>query len=62
MGNPLAVILGSVIIAAAILLAFRWNIIIAGPDGDVVRLDHWTGHLSACGELQHSVDPRCGDK
>ena len=46
MRNPIAIVLAGIIIAAAILLAFRWDITV--ERGVVYRLDRWTGRVTAC--------------
>jgi hypothetical protein len=43
---PIAIMIAGSLIAAAILLAFRWQITAA--TGVVYRLDRWTGHIVAC--------------
>jgi hypothetical protein len=43
MNNALAIIIGAVIIAAAILIVFRWQL-----DGEEL-LDRWTGTVLRCG-------------
>jgi hypothetical protein len=44
MSTPLAIVVGAALIAAAILVAFRWEI--ASPG--VMRLDRWTGAVVLC--------------
>lgn len=46
MGNSIAILVGSALIAAAILLVFRWDMAAFG--GEAYRLDRWTGHVVAC--------------
>jgi hypothetical protein len=59
MGVPLAIILGSVIIAAAILFTFRWEDAgVRSADGNpaALRLDHWTGKVAICDlDVQRSL-------
>jgi len=43
----LAIVISGVLIATAILIAFRWQIS-AGP-GFVYRMDMWTGSVVSCG-------------
>jgi uncharacterized membrane protein len=45
MNNALAIIIGSVIIAAAILIVFRWQL--GGPE-PIMLLDRWTGTVIHC--------------
>lgn len=45
--KPAAVIVGAVAIAAAILLAGRWQIA-DGQGGAVYRIDRWTGQVVVC--------------
>jgi hypothetical protein len=44
MNNPLAIVIGAIIIAAAILIVFRWQL--TGPGS--VLLDRWTGTVVQC--------------
>jgi hypothetical protein len=44
---PIAIVIIGILIAIAILIAFRWEIS-AGP-GFVYRLDRWTGNVIGCG-------------
>jgi hypothetical protein len=47
--TPTAIILGAVIVAAAILCVFRWEAFRVGPQPfAVVRLDRWSGKLTGC--------------
>jgi hypothetical protein len=46
MKTSIALIIGAVIIAAAILFIGRWEI--APARGGLVRLDHWTGKIEEC--------------
>lgn len=42
-------IIGAIIIAAAILFVFRWEIATAGADRDsVLILNRWTGTVTVC--------------
>ena len=43
MNNPTAIVIGAVIIAAAILIVFRWQL---APPGEL--LDRWTGTILQC--------------
>jgi hypothetical protein len=43
MNIPVAIIIGSVIIAAAILIIFRWQY-----TADGMLLDRWTGTVTVC--------------
>jgi hypothetical protein len=45
MNNAVAIIVGAVVIAAAILIVFRWQI--ASP-GATMLLDRWTGTVVVC--------------
>jgi hypothetical protein len=60
MGTPIAIIVGALIIAAAILFTFRWEAATArGADGNpaVFRLDHWTSKVAVCAvDVQKSLD------
>jgi hypothetical protein len=42
-----AILCGSVLIAAAILVAFRWQIAASGG-AIVYRLDRWSGNIAVC--------------
>jgi flagellar basal body-associated protein FliL len=42
MNNAVAIIVGAVVIAAAILIVFRWQVAMPGP----ILLDRWTGRFS----------------
>ena len=44
MNTPLAIIIGAALIAAAILIVFRWEVAMPG----VIRLDRWTGSVVHC--------------
>lgn len=46
MGNPAAIIVGSLIIAAAILFSLRWEAF--AVNNGVLRLDRWTGTVVGC--------------
>ena len=43
-----AILCGAVLIAVAILVAFRWQIAPAGSLRAVHRLDRWTGNVTLC--------------
>lgn len=43
---PVAIILAGVIIGAAILATFRWEL--AAYGGETYRLDRWSGKIVAC--------------
>ena len=45
---PTAIMLGCVILAAATLFIFRWEIAVANTPGLAIRLDRWTGHIVGC--------------
>jgi hypothetical protein len=47
MGSSRAIIIGAALIAAAILFVFRWEIITGGGYSPL-RLDRWTGKVTAC--------------
>lgn len=49
MGTPGAIVLAGVLIAAAILFVFRWQV--AGPAP--LLLDRWTGKVVACDVPAH---------
>ena len=42
----IAVLIAGLLIAAAILISFRWQI--SAATGVVYRLDRWTGNIIAC--------------
>jgi hypothetical protein len=46
--TPVAILVGAVLIAAAILIVFRWEI--ASPG--VMRLDRWTGKIVLCNRMR----------
>jgi hypothetical protein len=48
MATPLAILIGSAIIATAIIFTFRWEIALGSGHPPVVRLDRWTGTVTAC--------------
>jgi hypothetical protein len=52
MGIPLAILIGSAVIAGAVLFTFRWEVALGGGQPPVVRLDRWTGAVTAC-----NIDP-----
>jgi hypothetical protein len=52
MGNPTAIIVGSALIAGAILLTNHWQLLSTNSgslEAGVVRLDRWTGTVTVCG-------------
>jgi hypothetical protein len=51
MSNATAIVIGAVIIAAAILIVFRWQLV-----PGAMLLDRWTGTVVPC-ETKHSSDP-----
>jgi hypothetical protein len=57
MNNALAILIGAVIIAAAILIVFRWQVV-----PDVYLLDRWTGTVTGClsvpGHSKLDCEPR----
>ncbi len=57
MGNSAAILIGSVIIAAAILFSLRWEVALA--PNVTVRLDRWTGAVTYCTPkaMPQSVQP-----
>jgi hypothetical protein len=62
MGNPLAILVGAALVAAAVAFTFRWSIAVgptnveatlggqALPRIGVYRLDRWTGQVAWCGQ------------
>ena len=46
MSRSIAIVIAGVLIAVAILIAFRWQI--SAATGVVYRLDRWTGDVIAC--------------
>lgn len=48
MGAPIAILIGAVAIAGAILFAFRWEVALGSGHPPVVRLDRWTGTVTVC--------------
>jgi hypothetical protein len=48
MGISIAVLIGSAMIAAAILIALRWEVALGPAQPPVVRLDRWTGTVTVC--------------
>jgi hypothetical protein len=46
MGTPAAILLGAIVIAAALAYSLRWEVVSSG-DG-VHRLDRWTGSVALC--------------
>lgn len=60
MGNPVAILVGSALIAAAILVVFHWEFTIAaGGVGGIYRLDRWTGHIIQCGNALPGMGSHC---
>ncbi len=58
MRSALIVLLAVVMIAAAILVTNRWEIV-AGPAG-LFRLDRWTGNVSECRPAMLTRHLDCG--
>jgi hypothetical protein len=59
--NAIAIIIGSVTIAAAILFVERWEIVQL-PTAGLGRVDHWTGTITACANIsktENSFQIRC---
>jgi hypothetical protein len=59
MGTPAAVVIGAVLIAAAILLTSHYEVTMA-PSGSagsapVVRLNRWTGEVDMCAPTGNSA-------
>lgn len=48
MGNGWAIVIAGVVIAAAIMLGLRWQIVPATAFGSAYRLDSWTGEIVVC--------------
>lgn len=51
MSTPAAILIGSAFIAAAVLLANRWQVIVAPPSGlvpTIYRVDRLTGDTRVC--------------
>jgi hypothetical protein len=46
MANSAAIVISALVIAAAILFAFRWQAVTTPTQ--VFRLDRWTGNVTAC--------------
>ena len=46
MNTPVAIVVAAVILAAALLVAFRWEVVIGR--GYPTLLDRWTGRVVAC--------------
>ena len=59
MGQAIAIVVGAGLIAAAILLVFRWESSIVS-DGVVYRLDRWTGAITHCDDQWVQVKPAPG--
>jgi hypothetical protein len=53
MSNALAIIIGAVAIAAAILIVFRWQFV--SPGG--MLLDRWTGTVILCDPITRICNP-----
>ena len=43
---PFAIVIAAALIAAAILIVFRWEV--SAATGVVYRIDRWTGHIAVC--------------
>jgi len=51
MQNTLGVVIGAIIISVALLVLFRWELVVAGNGTGsvgVFRLDRWTGASVSC--------------
>jgi len=51
MQNTLGVVVGAIIISVALLVLFRWELVVAGNGTGsvaVFRLDRWTGASVSC--------------
>jgi hypothetical protein len=51
MQNTLGVVVGAIIISVALLILFRWELVVAGNGTGsvgVFRLDRWTGASVSC--------------
>jgi hypothetical protein len=51
----IAILIAGALIAASLLIAFRWQI--SAATGFVYRLDRWTGSVTACDlSMAHRID------
>lgn len=48
MSIPVSILAAGAVIAAAILFAFRWEIVPVVGGGGALRLDRWTGAIVFC--------------
>jgi hypothetical protein len=62
MNTPIATIVAGVLIAAAILIAGRWEVVL-NNNLTVMRLDRWTGAITMCApDLNDSAQTQSGYK
>jgi len=62
-GAPISILLGAVIIAAAIAFSFRGEVAVVGGEPPLsYRLDRWTGAIALCvpqkGALKLDCEPK----
>jgi hypothetical protein len=56
---PIAILAGAALIALAILVVFRWEIV-SGANG-TLRLDRWSGRIAICGGVdKNTFETSCG--
>jgi hypothetical protein len=61
MGIPVAIVIGALIVGAAIAFTFRWELVV-GPNRDfrdlaqpgIYRLDRWSGAVAWCATPQRT--------
>ena len=57
-----AIVFAGLLIAAAILFVFRWEVTAAGLGAGVVRHDRWTGNITRCApSAEGQYNPQRGD-
>jgi len=58
MGKPIAIVVGSALIAAAILITNHWQLQRAANDATgAIRLNRWTGKVEICVIEAKSIHP-----
>ena len=48
MKTSVSILIGSILIAAAVLFVFRWDVVAGQSNYRIIRLDRWTGTITQC--------------